>query len=344
MSEKTKVIEVVDRGGQGGAASQVAAVRSGLDPARFEAGMVDVSEISPAKNWAAFKKLLKIFREERPGVVHAHGFKAGLLARPAAKIAGVPKIFYSPRGYEFLRQDLSAAAKILRFVAEWSVSWIGTLVAESPSEAALARPLSWGKPVRLAPRACLMEPPQAPLPQKEGLIFFGACGRVTAARDPDAFAHLCQRLTDARYPIRCVWIGAGAEEEARLRWDLENMNLLRKVELTGWLDPRETAKRLAGLDVLVHGTKHNALPGAVLEAMALGLPVVASDLPACRDAVVPGETGFLAKDDIELLECCLKLADDPALRRKMGEAGRARAQKEFSLGSLIQKIETLYSA
>ncbi len=365
--KKIKVFEVLECGGPGGTGNQVAAVCNGLPADKFEVGLVYaarqsdpaeyrrkahgahkafyvpelVREISPAKDWAAFRKLLKIFREEKPDVVHAHSSKAGALARPAAWLAGVPRVFYSPHGYGFLQKDSSASAKIFYFLAEWTVSWIGHIAAVSPSEAALARPLSWGKTVHLAPDACLLEPPTESPPQKEGLLF-GACGRITAARDPDAFAHLCQRLTDARYSIRCVWIGAG-NAEPKLHQDLENMNLLRKVEITGWLDGQKTARRLAGLDVFVHYSSWDALPNAVLEAMALGLPVVASDIPACRDAVVHGETGFLAKNEIELLEYCLKLADDPALRQKMGAAGRARVQKEFSRQGLIAKLSDFYS-
>src|SRR5581483_3647614 len=103
-----------------------------------------------------------------------------------------------------------------------------------------------------------------------------------------------------------------------------------KVEITGWLEPAKALERLRGLDVFVHYSAWDALPNAVLEAMAAGLPVVASNVPGCRDAVVDGETGFIARDEVELLERCLKLVDDPALRRRMGEAGRARVAERFS--------------
>ncbi|MHB2025417.1 MAG: glycosyltransferase [Elusimicrobiota bacterium] len=366
MSDKIKVIEVLECGGPGGTGNQVAAICNGLDPEKFEVGLAFaarqsdpaeyralargaqkafyvpemVRNISPAKDWAAFKKLLRIFREEKPDVVHAHSSKAGVLARLAAKIAGAPVIFYSPHGYSFLREDCSWAARIAYWILELCVSRIGEIVAVSPSEAALARPLAWGKQVRMIFDACLTAPPQGPPPKKEGVLF-GACGRITAARDPGAFANLCQRLTDARHDIRCVWIGSG-EDEGALRENLADMNLERKVEITGWLGSQEAARRLSGLDVMVHYSRWDALPNAVLEAMALGLPVVASAKTGCRDAVVHGETGFLAEDEIELFELCLKLADDPGLRRRMGEAGRARARELFSPEKAFSALAELY--
>ena len=368
MSGTIKVLEVIECGGPGGAGEQVAAICNGLPPEKFEVGLVYASrqsdaaeyrrkahgaqkafyvpemvrEISPAKDWAAFRKLLKIFREEKPDVVHAHSSKAGALARPAAFLAGVPRVFYSPHAYGFLQEDRSMISRALYYVLEWCVSWIGHIVAVSPGEGALARPLSWGKTVHVAPVACLVQAPPEPPAKQGGVLVFGACGRIGPQKNPDAFTHLCQRLTDARYSIRCAWVGGG-DGEAKMRQDLENMNLLRKVDMTGWLAPEEAARRVAALDVFVHYSRWEGLPTVILNAMAMGLPVVASDIPGNRDAVVHGETGFLAENEIELLEYCLKLADDPALRQKMGEAGRARVRKEFSRQGLIDKLSALYA-
>src|SRR5262249_32973589 len=146
---------------------------NGLDPRRFESVLVFASrgsdpeayrqsasgagrayyvpelvrEISPLKDLKALRALRRILRTERPDVVHAHSSKAGVLGRVAARLEGVPRVYYSPHGYGFLQQDRSALSRGLYRLAEWSVSWIGEIAAVSPSEAALARPLAWGKPV-----------------------------------------------------------------------------------------------------------------------------------------------------------------------------------------------------
>lgn len=365
---RIKVLEVLECGGPGGTGNQVAAIVNALDPKKFEAVLVFacrdsdpevykaqargaakavyvpdlVREICPWRDLKAFSKLLNIFKDEKPQVVHAHSSKAGVLARLAAWLAGVPKIYYSPHGYGFLQQDRSGLTRALYRLIEWSVSWIGEIVAVSPSEAALARGLSWGKPVHVVPDPCLGKSPDGPAPPHEGTVV-GGCGRLTAARNPEAFVNLCQRLTDSRNGLRCVWIGGG-EQEPAVRRHLENMNLVSKVEVTGWKAPEEVLERMRGLDVLVHYSRWDGLPNAVLEAMALGLPVVASDVPGCRDAVVHGETGFLAKSEVELLEYCLKLVDDPALRKRLGEAGRKRAHSEFSAQKALSGLEGLYTA
>ncbi|MBI3553474.1 MAG: glycosyltransferase [Elusimicrobia bacterium] len=362
---KVKVFEVLECGGPGGTGNQVAAICNGLDPAAFEVGLVFnardgrpedyrkaasgaktffhvpelTREISPASDFKALGRLKEIFKAERPDVVHLHSSKAGFLGRLAAKAAGVRKIYYSPHGYGFLQQDRGAASRTLYKSLEKMVSGIGEIVAVSPSEAELARELSGGRPVHTVCDGYLGQDDAASAPH-EGIVV-GGCGRLTAARNPDAFVNLCQRLTDSRNGLRCVWIGGG-EEEARFRRHLENMNMLAKVELTGWLAPSAAREKLRGLDLFVHYSRWDGLANSVLEAMAQALPVVASDIPANRDAVVHGETGFLAKNEMELLELCLKLVDDQPLRRKLGDAGRARVAREFSHAEALRRLSELY--
>jgi len=360
-----KVFEVVECGGPGGTGEQVAAICNGLDPSRFDVGLIYAvrggapgdyraqcrgaktafyvpemtREISPVQDALALRRLYRLFADLRPDAVHAHSSKAGVLARVAAKAAGVQKIFYSPHGYGFLMQDRSRASRSLYRLIETGASKVGTTIAVSPSEAEAARRLG-GRRVQTVCDAYLGDF-AGPLPHDGTLV--GSCGRMTFARDPDAWVHLVQRLTDSRNGVKCVWIGGG-EDEARTRAHLANMNLTGKVDVTGWLAAAEARERLRGLDVFVHYSRWDAMPNAVLEAMALGLPVVASDIPGNRDAVVHGVTGLLAKSEAELLEHCQQLIDEPALRRRLGEAGRRRVQSEFSRERMLSELSRLYAS
>ena len=359
-----KVFEVVECGGPGGTGEQVAAICNGLDPARFEVSLVYAvrggspeeyrakcrgakaayfvpemtREISPASDLVAVRKLRALFAEHRPDVVHAHSSKAGVLARAAAKAAGVPVIFYTPHGYGFLQKDRSAAARLLYKTVEMAASRIGAVIACSPGEAAAARALG-ARAVHTVSDAYLggvLEPRP-----HDGLVV-ASCGRLTYARNPDAWILLAQRLTDSRNGLMCVWIGGGEDEE-RARVLLENMNLKGRAEITGWLAADEARERLRSADLFVHYSRWDALPNAVLEAMAAGLPVVASDNAGNRDAVVDGVTGFIVKNEVELLERSQQLIDDKDLRLKLGAAGRERARLEFSRERLLTELSALYS-
>ena len=363
MSAKLKVFQVLECGGGGGTGNQVAWLCNGLDPQRFEAGLIYAvrdgedpeqyrskasgafsiyympemtREISPWRDFKSLLKLYRIFREQKPDIAHAHSSKAGFLARTAAWLAGVPKIFYTPHGYGFLQLDRPACSRSFYRLLEWLVSWIGEIIAVSPSEAALAQKLSWGKPVHLVCDPYLGKMPPGPLLEHSGVVI-GSCGRMTAARNTGAFVNLCRGLGRSRQDIKCVWIGGGGEEPS------VKSALAGKAEVTGWLDCEQARERLRGLDILAHYSRWDGLPNAVLEAMALGLPVVASEVPGCRDCVIHGETGYLARNESELLEYCLKLADSPALRKKLGEAGRQLVVERFNRDSALRRLEQTYT-
>lgn len=363
---RLKVFQVIECGGPGGSGLQVASLCNALDPARFDVALVYnvrpgaaaedyralargaarafhvpelTREISPGADFAAFRRLLELFKQERPDVVHAHCSKAGLLARLAAWLADVPRIYYSPRGYGFLMQDRGALSRAFYKGLERSVSWIGEIVAVSESEARSARALT-GKLVHVAPDPYWAELPPPPAASERRETIVGACGRLTFARNPEAFVRLAQRLTDSRNGLRCVWIGDGELGET-VREMIRDMNLATRLEVTGWLEPAAARERIGGLDVLVHFSRWEGLPNAVIEAMAAGVPVVASDVPGNRDAI--GDTGAFAADEVQLLERTLELVDDSERRRGLGTHARARVEREFSRARTLERLERLYS-
>lgn len=361
-----KVFQVVECGGPGATGDRVAALCGGLDPARFEVSVVYAvrsgspeeyrarcsgakafyhvpemtREIALGTDAAALRKLHRLFAEHRPAVVHAHSSKAGVLARAAAKSAGVPKVLYTPHGYGFLMAGRPKASRALYRMIERAASRVGEVVAASPSEADEARRLAPRGRVHLVPDAYLGGFPE-PLPHDDLVV--GSRGRMDHAADPDAWVLLAQRLCDSRNGVKCAWLGGG-EGETNAKTHLTNMNLLMKVTVTGPLAPDAEREGLRGLDVFVRYSRADATADPFLDAMAAGLPVVASDTPGARDAVIHGVTGFLVKSEVELLERCQELLDDDDLRRRLGAAGRERVRNEFSRERWLASLSELYAA
>ncbi len=369
---KVRVMEVIECGGPGGTGYQVAALCNGLDKTRFTVALAYavrpgstpreyealasgaarffhvpemVREPAPLSDLRALWRLYGIFRDHKPDIVHAHSSKAGFLARLAAWAAGVPRIYYSPRGYSFLQADIPVSRRFLYRVLEWLASFIGEVVAVSASEAVLARGVGASR-VRVVRDAYLGDAPKGRDPasgSKKKAVVVCASGRATCARHPEAFILLAQRLTDARAGLRCLWIGGG-ELQPLMEELILDLDLTGKMEVTGWLAHDQALRRLAEADILVHYSRWDAIPNTVLEAMAYGLPVVASDIPANRELVRNGENGFLAKTEKELLERTLQLVDDPELRERLGASGRARVLAEFSRERLLSEISELYGS
>lgn len=368
---RRRVMQVVECGGPGGTGNQVAAICNGLDKSRYEVNLVYatragtssvdyeaiaagaerffylpemVREISPLADLRALWRLYQIFKTERPDVVHAHSSKAGFLARLAGWAAGISRIYYSPRGYSFLQTDRPILIRWSYRLLERFAAIFGDVVAVSENEAVLAKKI--GAPrVRLIRDAFLGDlekfPSDRPRSQKKEIVIC-ASGRLSFARHPQAFVRLAQRLTDARNRVRCVWIGSG-ELQPFMEEMIRDLGLAGRVEVTGWLPHDEALRRLAEADILAHYSRWDSIPNAVLEAMACGLPVVASDIPGNQSLVRDGENGFLVGSERELLEKTLKLIDAPELRVRMGANGREMIKVVYTKERLLNEISALYA-
>ncbi len=155
-----------------------------------------------------------------------------------------------------------------------------------------------------------------------------AFGKVQA-RLPKNWVLLCVGRDD----------GIGDELMARAR---EN-RIFRNVR---WLGPRsDTAQLLMASDIGLLCSDEEGFSNSLLEGMAAGLPMVVTDVGGNAEAVVDGETGFVvpSRDPERLGEAILKLVEDPELCRRMGEKGRERIKKKFSVETCVQAYEQLYA-
>ena len=177
------------------------------------------------------------------------------------------------------------------------------------------------------------------IPPKSPLIV--AAGRLVGQKGyPDliaATALLRSQLSDLR-----VLIVGGGKEEARLRAQVETQSLGENVIFTGFR--RDVERLVRAGDVFVQASHFEGLPNAVLEAMALGRPVVATDVGGTRELVVEGQTGYLvpARNPQVLADRLAAMLADPARRDAMGAAGRARAEAHFSLEAMVTGTERLF--
>ena len=106
----------------------------------------------------------------------------------------------------------------------------------------------------------------------------------------------------------------------------------------------DVPRLLAHCDLLWLASESEGMPNVVMEAMAAGLPVVASDISGNRDLVVPGETGYLTPlgDRGALARFANKILDDPELAHRLGAAGRRRVEQEFSVEAMVERHAALY--
>lgn len=149
-----------------------------------------------------------------------------------------------------------------------------------------------------------------------------AVGNLVAGKSMDLIIEALH-LAGARSEARLTIVGEGPQH-SNLEALASRLNLGGRVRLEGAQPPETIPGHMAEADVLVLASRSEGRPNAVLEAMAAGLPVIASRIPGVTEIVRDGETGLLfdCGDAQALAGCVLRLEGDPALRRHLGAAGR----------------------
>ena len=158
-------------------------------------------------------------------------------------------------------------------------------------------------------------------------------------------------LVDSGIPVRFEILGgdppAGmreAGERRRILLTIEDLGLHDHVHLHGEVGSAQVRRLLQDADLFLNSSVSEGVPTAVLEAMACGLPVVATDCGGVREAVTDGVEGIVVPSrDAEAMAAAMeKLGADPELRSRMGAAGRERVREEFALSQQVARIAGLY--
>lgn len=152
-----------------------------------------------------------------------------------------------------------------------------------------------------------------------------------------------RRLKDAGIPLRYQVIGQGPEEQ-RLRYTLHDLALEPQVELLGQQPPEVVRAKLQQADAFLLSSLSEGIANAALEAMACGIPVVATDCGGMREAISDGVEGFVVplRQPEAMAQALQKLWKAPELRRRMGERGWTRVLADFNLDKQIPQFLSLF--
>ena len=149
-------------------------------------------------------------------------------------------------------------------------------------------------------------------------------------------------LLDRGIAARLTLVGDGPEKQ-RILYTIEDLGLRDHVELAGRLTPVEVRDRLQESDVFVLPSLSEGFCNAAVEAMGCGVPVVMTNCGGVREGVTDGIEGFIVpvRDPEAMAAAVERLARDPSLRARMGEAGRARVLRQFTLEKHVRDFVSL---
>jgi len=317
--------------------------------------------ITPLVDLVALWRIVRVMRRVRPAIVDGHTPKGGLLAMVAAALCRVPVRIYHQHGLplmtatglkrRILRWSERVACRLAHQVICVSGSVREVIIAEGLCPPEKIKVLGHGSidgvdadrtfdPARVGAEAERDVRARYRIP--EGAPVIGFVGRIVRDKGVSELAQSWRALRVEWPSLHLLLAGPfesqdpiPADVEAELRGD-------PRVHLAGMVHDMPSIYRT--LDVLVLPTYREGFPASLLEAAAMELPVIATRIPGCVDAVRDGETGLLVPvRDAEALTAAIRVyLADPELRRRHGARGRERARREFDPGMLREALSQEY--
>jgi glycosyltransferase involved in cell wall biosynthesis len=320
-------------------------------------------KLSPAADLKSLWRLIRLFRRERPMILHTHTAKAGTLGRLAAMVTGVPVRVHTFHGHVFSGYFSPGLTRIFLAIERFLGRHTDCIIAVSSSQRK-----ELVETYRIAPRDKVVTIPlgfdldrflgvnghdgsiRAAAGCSRAAALVGWIGRMTAIKAPAVFLDSAVRIRAALPSVQFVMVGDGElreDCEARIR----QAGLHGKVVLAGW--KRDLSPVYADLDLLLLTSINEGTPLTLLEAMASGRSFIATNVGGVRDLMIGTarreegwerfDNGILvSRDPRRIAEAAQYLLLRPELRREMGRSGREFVRNRYSCNRLAADLEHLY--
>ncbi|MDK2970773.1 MAG: hypothetical protein PWP23_528 [Candidatus Sumerlaeota bacterium] len=335
-------------------------VRVACTPGDYWASLCDdglqMVRLPVARSWNVLSHLLtavRLFfylRREKIDVLHVHTPIAGLIGRIVGRLAGVPVILYTAHGFYFHERMGWLGRHFHILLEKLGAKFHDHLFLVSEEDAASAEDLRIEAPVRTTvirngvnAQTFMPELLAASRPRvREELGIPGDApvvimvGRLTKEKGPIDLLRAARRVLRHHPGTHFVLVGGALSSERdriarRIARMADGGKLKGHVHLLGFRE--DVPELLAASDLFVLPSWREGLPVSVIEAMMVGLPVVATNIRGCREAVMDGTTGLLVepRDARNLAGAISYLLGHPEIARRLGSGGRRRAQDMYDL-------------
>ncbi|MBM3280667.1 MAG: glycosyltransferase family 4 protein [Candidatus Handelsmanbacteria bacterium] len=316
-------------------------------------------EIEPRTDWACARALYQVLRRERFDIVHSHNPKGTLLGPVVGQLARVPVVTHTVHGFLF-HENTTGLVRGLAMGAEWwCARWCDHLLFQSEEDYGFALAQRFREPERLHlvgngiderrfdpegyPEARRRK--RCELGLEEWHLVVGMVARLVREKGYEELFAMAGQLARQFPQLRLLVVGITERDQ----WDaIDPQVLIAAHGLEGRclvLEQRQDMPELyACMDVAVLPSHREGIPRAIMEAAAMGVPVVASDIRGCREIILHGESGLLfpLRDVEGLTTAVRRLLLDEGLRRRLGEAGRRRVLAHYTEARTAARVIACY--
>jgi glycosyltransferase involved in cell wall biosynthesis len=302
----------------------------------------------------AARELYGVLRREHVDVLHTHNPKPGVYGRVVGRAVGVPIVVNTVHGLYATPDDRLTKRAAVYGLEAFAARWSDAELIQNPEDLELMERLHLTRRARLLGNGVDLQrfdPARFDHAQRratrrelgiaDDTVVIGAVGRLVAEKGyPELFEAVAELPRD-----RVTLIVAGGEDPHKA--DALAPTLLDRARAQGVhvLGAREDVDALyAAIDVFVLASHREGFPRAAMEAAAMGLPIVATDIRGCRQVVDDGVTGLLVpvRDAPALATALRRLVDDGDMRTRMGKAARQRAEAHFDERRVVDIVLETY--
>ena len=302
-------------------------------------------DIKPFQMAAAVFEMAAYMRRERVEIVHTHCAMPGLLGRMAAILAGVPTIVHTIHGWDLAGNPGPLVTRLNNWVEIFCGRFTRLMLSQNRADLETVRELKVVPHERLRfigngidlrqfrPKARGTEP------RSEVTILCTA--RFEPVKNHPMLFAAIRKLKESGKRVRLRLIGTGHLGDEYQR-QCGELGISDVVEFLGYRE--DVPELLSQTDIAVLTSIDEGIPRAMLEAMAMRVPCVATNVVGTKETVVDGETGYLVPlNDVDALtDRLIRLIDDPGLRERMGERGRLRVESDFDEDKIIDALAGVY--
>ncbi len=311
-------------------------------------------ELSPLRDLQSLLELRRLFSREQFDVVHTHTPKAGLLGPLAAQWAGVPWVVHTIHGLLF-HDRMPRWKRWMYWLPEYfTAGFSDQLLSQSREDIEVAtttgicrrdkiRYIGNGVDVlHFSPSSEHRR--HRPEPFKPTDFVVGSVGRLVYDKGFAELFEAAEQLTRAHSDMRFVVVGPRDHEQndAIPEETLERLTRSGAVTFTGWAE--DMWPWYSAMDLLVLPSYREGIPRACMEAAAMGLPIVATDIRGCREVVKHGDTGLLVpvRNANALASAIGTMYADREMRKRMGENGRRHIVENFNQQQVLDRLCAMY--
>ncbi|MBD2678385.1 MULTISPECIES: glycosyltransferase family 4 protein [Nostoc] len=320
--------------------------------------------ISPLSNLRSIYQLTQLIRRNQYDLVHVHTPIAAVLGRIAAKLAGVKRIVYTAHGFPFHDRSSRGEYRFYFTVEKLTALITDLILTQNYEDIATAKKLNLcpsaklrylgnGVDINRFQRDRLNPTHQIELRKSLGIpdytdLIIGTIGRLTHKKGSGYLIEAAAKLLPYFPNLQVLVIGSQLSSDPepfqqQLIQKIHDLGIEKHVILTG--ERQDIPEVLGLLDIFTLPTfTHEGLPRSILEAMSMGLPVVATDIRGCREAVIHGKTGLIVppKNSEKLAEALGILLSNYELRQSYGQAGRERVETDYDEELVFNRLNKYY--